>query len=714
VSANEILKRYFGYDEFREGQAELIDALTHGRDALGVMPTGSGKSLCYQVPAMLMPGVTMVISPLISLMRDQVQALVANGIQAAFINSSLTDTQWNQVMNNARSGLYKIIYIAPERLLAPSLSELASALQISLIAVDEAHCISQWGQDFRPSYLDIPKFVDGLSPRPVMAAFTATATPRVREDILATLGLQKPLALVTGFDRPNLYFEVKQPKDKYLAFIQYFKGNDGKGIIYCSTRKEVESLTERLQNDGYSAARYHAGLPGNERSQSQDDFLYDRVKIIIATNAFGMGIDKSNVRFVIHYNIPQNVESYYQEAGRAGRDGLPADCILFYARKDINTALFLIGKSENPNEIARNKQLLNQMERYCETDGCLRRYMLNYFGELAIDDCGNCGNCNDNFDETDVTVDAQKLLSHILRLNKAGKRFMFTHTADIILGKSEDLTDMPTFGIMKGAPRRYIRQLTSRLTALGYVYDDGYLNTTPRANEVLFGGVAVTLRGNKPDVSATAQRVRKRVEEPKYALSEGLLAKLKELRLNIAREEKVPAFVIFSDATLVDMCQKHPLTEDELLCVSGVGQVKLERYGTRFLKMLQECQPNEEPKNNLPELTPELFTGQIEIDDNPLQISRVADNINAVLIRYGKAKTSGQSLNKLMIEAGYLESTEGTKLPTDRGRALGITTVERHSDRGNYMQCLLGKDAQQLCVQLAWNAVFAKDAGRVL
>ncbi len=707
MTANEILKRYFGYDEFREGQAELINALTHGRDVLGVMPTGAGKSLCYQVPAMLLPGVTLVISPLISLMRDQVQALVANGIPAAFINSSLTEAQWNRAMNNARNGMYKIIYIAPERLLAPSMMELALAMQISLLAIDEAHCISQWGQDFRPSYLDITKFVDGLPARPVMAAFTATATPRVREDILAALRLQNPLTLVTGFDRPNLYFEVKQPnaKDKYSALIEYIKGNDGNGIIYCSTRKEVESLTDRLQSDGYPAAKYHAGLPGNDRSQSQDDFLYDRVRIIVATNAFGMGIDKSNVRFVIHYNITQSVESYYQEAGRAGRDGLPADCILFYTRKDINTALFLIGRSENPSEIARNKQLLNQMERYCEADGCLRRYMLGYFGEQSTDDCGNCGNCNGNFNETDVTVDAQKLLSHILRLNKAGKRFMFTHTADIILGKSEDFTDLPTFGIMKGAPRKYIRQLANRLSALGYIYDDGYLSTTSKANEVLFGGVAVTIRGNKPEALVPAERVRKRAKEPRYALSEGLLTKLKELRLEIAQDEKVPAFVVFSDATLVDMCRKHPRTENDLLDVSGVGQVKLERYGARFLRLLQENQPNEEPNNNLPKLTFELFTEQIAIDDSPVQISRVADNINAALIRHGKGKTSGQSLNKLLIEAGYLKSDEGIKLPTARGRELGITTVERHSDRGNYTQCLLGKDAQQLCVQLAWNAV---------
>ncbi|MDR2571047.1 MAG: DNA helicase RecQ [Oscillospiraceae bacterium] len=594
MTAIEILQQYFGYDEFREGQFELMDALTHDRDVLGIMPTGAGKSLCYQVPATLLPGVTLVISPLISLMRDQVQSLTANGIPAAYINSSLTENQYNKAIANAREGQYKIIYIAPERLLSQSMSALVQNLQISLIAVDEAHCISQWGQDFRPSYLDIPEFIEDLPNRPVIAAFTATATQRVRKDIITTLGLKDPLSLVTGFDRPNLYFEVKQPADKYSALVQYLKENDGNGIVYCSTRKEVESVTARLLDDGYLAAQYHAGLSDNERSGSQDDFLHDRVKIIVATNAFGMGIDKSNVRFVIHYNMPQNVESYYQEAGRAGRDGLPSDCILFYARKDINTALFLINKSENEDEIFRNKQLLNKMEQYCETYGCLRRYMLDYFGEYTEDDCGNCGSCNGNFDEIDVTIDAQKVLSHIARLNKAGKYFMFTFTTDILLGKSDNFKELSTFGIMKGATRPYIRKLISRLSSLGYIKDDRYLSVTQKANDVLLGNVSVTIRGGKPKSATKKDRVKKQfleTSDAKFTFSEEIFAKLKELRLEIAKEEKVPAFVVFSDATLVDMCQKHPRTPEEFLKVSGVGQVKLERYGERFVHLLcQEAQ----------------------------------------------------------------------------------------------------------------------------
>ena len=703
LTANEILKQYFGYDEFREGQAELIDALTHGGDAFGVMPTGAGKSLCYQVPAMLLPGVTLVISPLISLMRDQVQALTTSGISSAFINSSLTDSQWRRVMSNARGGQYKIIYIAPERLLVPSMLELAETLGISMIAVDEAHCISQWGQDFRTSYLDIPKFVKKLPTRPVMAAFTATATQRVRKDIISSLKLQEPFNLVTGFDRPNLYFEVKQPKNKYSALVQYLEKNNGNGIVYCSTRKEVERVTERLQDDGYSASRYHAGLSDKERSESQDDFLYDRVKIIVATNAFGMGIDKSNVRFVIHYNMPQNVESYYQEAGRAGRDGLSSDCILFYARKDINTILFLINQSENPKEIARSRQLMSKMEQYCETDGCLRHYMLNYFGEFVGDDsgeensCDNCSNCNGKFDKRDVTVDTQKILSNILRLNKLGKIFMFTHIAEILLGKSEDFTSLSTFGIMKGTPRHYIRKLTNRLTALGYINDDaGFLSTTSQAREVLLGEVHITINVEKSEKPA-----KMKAKMLKYSVSEPLLLKLKELRLKIAGEEKVPAYVIFSDAALVDMCQKHPRNEEEMLKVSGVGQVKLERYGKRFLEVLQEEEPSERVPEESGEFTSEKFREQVQCEELPLQISRVADNINTVLIRYDKPKISGMKLNKLLIDAGYLETTsDGVKLPTEIGKELGITTIDRQSSHGDYTQCLFGAKAQRACAEL--------------
>ena len=616
-----LLKQHFGYDAFRGGQEELITAILAGQDAMGVMPTGAGKSICYQVAGLMMPGIALVISPLISLMRDQVQALKAHGITAAFINSSLTDRQIVRALQNARLGEYKIIYIAPERLLTQSMAELAQDVQISLVAVDEAHCISQWGNDFRPAYLDIPKFIEALPRRPVLAAFTATATERVRGDIEKILGLNTPVSMSTGFDRPNLYFEVKQPPDKFSALMHYLQEKNDSGIIYCSTRKEVESVAEGLAKNGHTAAKYHAGLPDDERSQAQDDFLHDRVKIIVATNAFGMGIDKSNVRFVIHYNMPQNVEAYYQEAGRAGRDGLPSECILFYARKDINTALFLINKSENPTEAARNKHLLNLMERYCETDGCLRNYILNYFGETItrigfetdtssheyVDGdarrqaCNNCGNClgQENREEIDVTLDAKKILSHITRLNKMGKHLMFTTVANIVLGKTDFLTDLPTFGLMKGTTRKYIRQLTNRLTAAGYIEDNGRLTVTPKAREVLFGDTLITIRHEKTSAISPTKAKSRKAEAPRHAVSDELFEEFRKLRAEIAKEEQVPNFVIFSDATLVDMCQKHPLTPEEMLSVSGVGQVKLQRYGEKFLKILQRTEQIQEPTGNI-------------------------------------------------------------------------------------------------------------------
>ncbi|MCL2501351.1 MAG: RecQ family ATP-dependent DNA helicase [Defluviitaleaceae bacterium] len=504
-TAANILQNIFGYASFREGQRELIDAITHGRDVCGIMPTGAGKSLCYQVPAMLLPGVTLVVSPLISLMRDQVLGLVAAGVPAAFINSSLTEAQNAKAMTNARAGLYKIIYIAPERLLAPSMTSLAAELDISLVAVDEAHCISQWGQDFRPNYMDIPAFIAGLRKRPVLGAFTATATPRVRSDIVRALALQNPLTVVTGFDRPNLYFAVRRPKDKYKTLTAYLHENNNTGIVYCSTRKESDKLTERLTADGYNAAAYHAGLSDTARTRAQDDFLHDRTQIIVATNAFGMGIDKSNVRFVIHYNLPQNIEAYYQEAGRAGRDGLPADCILYYAKQDIFTSVFLIKQSENEEEIQRKRRLLNRMVQYCEAKTCLRNYLLTYFGERKSNDCGDCGNCNPQSDSIPDATDS------------------IPDTANSVPDFENCVPD------------------TSKRPA------------------------------KKPRTRASAPAAA-------FAFSDLLFEKLKAIRLEIAKREKVPAFVIFSDATLVDMCQKHPLTPEELLKVSGVGNVKRERY----------------------------------------------------------------------------------------------------------------------------------------
>ena len=397
------MRDLFGYSDFRPGQETLIDALLSGRDVLGIMPTGAGKSICYQLPALMLEGVTLVISPLISLMRDQVNALVQMGIRGAYINSSLTESQCRKAISNACAGMYKLIYVAPERLSTPGLAALAQSVPISMVCVDEAHCVSQWGQDFRPGYLKIPEFVNALPHRPVVGAFTATATHQVRSDIVRLLELDQPERVVTGFDRENLYFEVRRPQSKYDALLDYLRRHpDRSGIVYCLTRKTVEQVCDRLRADGCSAARYHAGLPPEERRQNQDDFLFDRCRVMVATNAFGMGIDKSNVGFVIHYNMPKDMESYYQEAGRAGRDGSPADCVLLYSGADVHTNRFLIEHGESNTELdedtrlrlqARELDRLRTMTIYATTRDCLRGYFLRYFGETAPPACNHCSNC---------------------------------------------------------------------------------------------------------------------------------------------------------------------------------------------------------------------------------------------------------------------------------------------------------------------------------
>ncbi len=698
MDAIDVLKQSFGYNTFREGQSELIYSVLQGRDVLGVMPTGAGKSLCYQIPALIFPGVTLVISPLIALMRDQVMALKAGGIPAAFINSSLSDAQCAKAVSNARKGKYKLIYIAPERLLSSDVASISQAENINLVAVDEAHCVSQWGHDFRPSYLNIPDFIDTLPKRPVLAAFTATATMRVREDMIELLKLKAPDQVTTSFDRPNLFFQVRRPSDKYGELAQYLQNNDENGIVYCSTRKQVERVTHWLQADGFSAVRYHAGLDEKERSTSQDDFLYDRARIIVATNAFGMGIDKSNVRFVIHYNMPKNIENYYQEAGRAGRDGLPADCILFYARNDFFTALRLINTSNNQEEIIRNKQLLNQMEQYCESKGCLRGFILKYFGEKTSDDCGHCGNCLGDIIQLDVTVDAQKVLSCITRLNREGKQLSYTHVVNILLGRSEDFKDFPSFGLMKGRPRRYIRAIVNRLKASDYIMGEKNMSVTQKARDVLFDDAKVMIR--EEDTKSKNQLKQMGNSNVRYDFSEELLMKLKKLRLEIAKEGKAAAFTVFSDATLVDMCQKRPKNMAEMLDVTGIGQIKLERYGKRFLNLLlaeAPCNATDEEKTETVTLD---LSKMVELSENLLPISQVADTINAVLIRHGKTSTTGKKLNDMLEAAGYLIRKEGNRIPSQKGRDIGIMTIERESGKGSYMQCLFNKRAKEICIEL--------------
>ena len=610
-----VLQKYFGYSEFRGAQEGLIDAQLAGRDAFGVMPTGGGKSLCYQIPALLLPGVTLVVSPLISLMQDQVLALKAVGIPAAYLNSTLTPEQRRLVYRNLRMGCYKILYVAPERLTAEGFLSTAQELTISLVAVDEAHCISQWGQDFRPSYLKIPEFLEALPRRPVVSAYTATATPAVQRDILDNLQLQDPLVRITGFDRPNLRFEVRIPESQKMTLLTLLALRKEKsGIVYCSTRKEVEGVCDFLQERRFSATRYHAGLSDGERQRNQEDFLFDRQTVMVATNAFGMGIDKSNVSYVIHYNMPQSMESYYQEAGRAGRDGQNAECILLFGKKDIVTGKFFIQKtfeesvlSDEEKELVRQRDTdrLHAMIDYCQTPGCLRQYILNYFGQTGTPPCGNCGSCDPRIlpmvktEEApkptgkiitkDVTREAQMVLSCIRRITTAlGHGSPETMVVQVLRGSrhkhllSLGLNELSTYGLMNSYTREEIRELIAHLEAQGLADRDknDILTLTTQASPVLFQGQSVTVTGEETDLN------RRFPLSGSVAADSGLLTALKALRTKLAKAENVPAYVVFSNATLEDMARIQPKTEAQLLSVCGVGAVKAQRYGQAFLELL--------------------------------------------------------------------------------------------------------------------------------
>ncbi len=602
MDKHEVLKQYFGHSCFRDGQEGLIDAVLSGRDAFGIMPTGGGKSVCYQIPALMLDGVALVISPLISLMKDQVMALKNAGVDAAFVNSSLTSEQLKSVYRNMRAGKYKIVYAAPERLAGEGFISLAQSLKISLVAVDEAHCISQWGQDFRPSYLKIVEFLEKLPQRPVLAAFTATATRQVRDDIERILKLREPLCVTTGFDRPNLYFEVLRPKNKAAALHSLVAQRRGKcGIIYCATRSAVEKICDALRDRGLSATRYHAGLPDEERRQNQEDFLYDRSTVMVATNAFGMGIDKSNVGYVIHYNMPKSLEAYYQEAGRAGRDGEKADCILLYSAGDVQTAKFLIQNAGENEELTdterqavmqRDYERLNAMTGYCKTSHCLRGCILDYFGQTHQESCGNCGNCRASFTVKDITPEAQMILSCVKRVrDHLGYSVGATLIVRVLCGSVDQrvlelgLDRLTTYGLMKGSPRPRVRELMEYLEAQGYLHtapDHGGVSLTPQAGGVLFHHekVEMSLR----EATATEKRSGKKAAPVHGEDTNDLFATLKALRFQLAQKENVPAYIVFSNATLADMAAKAPKSMDEFLEVSGVGEVKAARYGKVFLE----------------------------------------------------------------------------------------------------------------------------------
>lgn len=598
-----ILREYFGHTEFRNGQEELIDNISAGRDVLGVMPTGAGKSICYQVPALMMNGVTLVVSPLISLMADQVAALVGAGVKAAYINSSLTFPQYREVLRRAREGRYKIIYAAPERLLTEEFLSLSAELEISMLTVDEAHCVSQWGQDFRPSYLKIAEYVKTLSRRPVVSAFTATATGEVRGDIVQMLGLNDPFVITTGFDRKNLYFGVLRPSDKFSELTKIIRRNgDRTGIVYCLTRKTVEEVCEKLCATGVAATRYHAGLSDGERRANQEDFICDRKTVMVATNAFGMGIDKSNVSYVVHYNMPKNIEGYYQEAGRAGRDGEPAECILLYSGQDVRTNRFLIENCSDDNpemteemraEVReRDLQRLKEMTFYSTASGCLREFILRYFGERSPSYCGNCSNCSANFETVDITVEAQKIVSCVYRVNASGRSFGRSMIADILNGSKRErvislgFDRLSTYGIMSDMTQKRIMKMIDFLIENGWLTLDGdeyaVVKTTSKSAEIVRDRVTVEMKLEKE-----APAVERKIVID-HGVNEGLFGELRKLRSEFAAAEKVPAYIIFSDAALKDMCRKLPVTEAEFLTVSGVGNKKAERYGEVFCTFIEQ------------------------------------------------------------------------------------------------------------------------------
>lgn len=584
--AHQLLQSYFGYETFRKGQKLAIETLLEKKNAVCIMPTGGGKSICYQIPALLFPGTTIVISPLISLMKDQVDSLMQTGVAATYINSSISSSEAEERMKDAQRGRYKLLYIAPERIISRDFLNQLKSINIPLVAIDEAHCISQWGHDFRPSYLHIQKMIESLPKKPYVLALTATATPQVRTDICTTLNIDENNIVMTGFERENLTFHVVKGQDRDQFLKDYIRKNENvSGIIYAATRKTVDQLYEKFKKENYLVGKYHAGMGDMERSKEQQKFLNDETTLMIATSAFGMGIDKSNIRYVIHYQMPKNMESYYQEAGRAGRDGLKSECILLYSSQDVHIQRYLIDQSADESRKGFELEKLQAMIDYCHTEGCLQSFILNYFGEEKSP-CLRCGNCTDTREKIDVTKEAQMVLSCIIRMNQ---RFGKTAVAQVLTGsRSKKLLNfgfhrLSTYGLMKDKSVKEVSDFIEYLISedlVGVEYGNmPLIFVTPNGKEVLLDQRKVYKKENVQVTSVSA--------------NDPLFERLRQLRKKLADDEGVPPFVIFSDATLKEMCRHRPKTDHEFLQISGVGTKKLEKYGASFIQVIINYEKNE-------------------------------------------------------------------------------------------------------------------------